>query len=281
MLRGLTAASAATRNPLSIAPTASIQKAVTMLSRFNVGSLLVAPGDPSDVQGILTERDILMSFDPAVEQKVGDVMTAEVNVASGRQPLEQCLRTMMDKHFRHLPVLGTGGKIDAILSMRDVCKALVERFEADKAKRPVATLGDVVENSTLNEAPHESTVGDVVKAMRASHTGSTVVPIDAGAAARGQAFGIFTERDFLHLLASETDGARAWDAPVVEHMTAGGELVWAEPSFLLADALTLINAKGFRNLPVVRAHEEGTSLAPPTLRAVLSMQVLVAHAVWP
>ena len=118
--------------------------------------------------------------------------------------------------------LQSGGKIDAILSMRDVRKALVERFEADKAKRPVATLGDVVENSTLNEAPHGSSVGDVEGDAGEPH-GSTVVPIDAGAAARGQAFGIFTERDFLHLLASETDGGRAWDAPAVEHMTAGGE----------------------------------------------------------
>ena len=63
MLRGLAAASAATRNPLSIAPTASMQKAVTMLSRFNVGSLLVAPrGDPSGAVGILTEPHILMSL---------------------------------------------------------------------------------------------------------------------------------------------------------------------------------------------------------------------------
>ena len=43
------------------------------------------------------------------------------------------------------PGVGTGGKFDAILSLRAVFNAVVDRFEAAMAKRPVATLCDVVE----------------------------------------------------------------------------------------------------------------------------------------
>ena len=51
-----------------------------------------------------------------LSQSVSDVMTIDVNVVSGRQPLERCLRTMVDKGFRHLPVLSTGGRVDVSFS---------------------------------------------------------------------------------------------------------------------------------------------------------------------
>jgi hypothetical protein len=115
--------------------------------------------------------------------------------------------------------------------------------------------------------------------MRMSKASAVVVPTTAAAGgATEHAFGVFTERDFVRLLA-EGDGALAWSAPAVEHVSS--DLLWVEPSLGLFDALAQLHEREMAALAIVAAIEEaaGGSCGPPSVPAVLSMSDMLGCAV--
>lgn len=295
----LTASDAASRNVLTVPPSASLSKAIGMMSRFEVGSLLVAPrGELHEACGIITERDIVAKHDlmfdsTTTSATVEQLMSKDLRVTDSRRPLASCLRDMLEADIRHLPVIGMGGKVDALLSMRDLMAAMVQNSEGAtegaRGAQPVdggARLSDVIaagsrklgqEVPFVAQVPRESSVADAVLEMREKRTGSVLVPLLLPSSA-ATAFGIFTERDFLHVLASGAADARY--ASVVEHVTGAAELVWAEPDYPLLHALSLLTRERFRHLPVVSEGGAGStssgSLLPPQLAAVLSMREMLA-----
>ena len=90
--------------------------------------------------------------------------------------------------------------------------------------------------------PSGRKVRSVVAAMAAQHTGCAVVTEGARLA------GIFTERDVTNHVVRAPD---VWDAPVDNFMTAEPMMIGHDASAL--DALRLMNAHRFRNLPVISA----------------------------
>ena len=289
VLSRLQAGNVASGSPLSVPPNAPLKKIVTTISRFKIGSVLVQERGESTVDGIATERDVMRKVDPgAANLTARDIMTDDIIVGSGRWMLDKCLQVMLDGNYRHLPVLRMGGKVDGVLSMRDVCRAFVEHRDAAAAAGPM-TLADVIQLSAdrhaafssawspfIAAAAYDGTVADAVDAMRASGTGSVVVPVPDDADASGT-FGIFTERDLVQALAKDVAGA--WAAPVTEHMTAASELVWAEPDLPVVEALKLLCQRGIRHLPVASSQNaSATTAQPPQLMAVLSMREILAVA---
>ena len=87
--------------------------------------------------------------------------------------------------------------------------------------------------------PSGGRVRNVVAAMAAQRTGCAVVT-DSGRLA-----GIFTERDVTNHVVRSPD---MWDSPVDYFMTADPMVIDQEASAI--DALRLMNARRFRNLPV-------------------------------
>ena len=85
-------------------------------------------------------------------------------------------------------------------------------------------------------------VRSVVAAMAAQHTGCAVVTEGARLA------GILTERDVTNHVVRSPD---VWDSPVDDFMTADPIVIGHDAS--ASDALRLMNARRFRNLPVTDA----------------------------
>ena len=85
-------------------------------------------------------------------------------------------------------------------------------------------------------------VRSVVAAMAAQHTGCAVVTEGARLA------GILTERDVTNHVVRSPD---VWDSPVDDFMTADPIVIGHDAS--ASDALRLMNARRFRNLPVTNA----------------------------
>lgn len=108
---------------LSVAPTATVAEAATMMGERRIGSALVMEDDT--LLGIFTERDIVRAlgqhFD-AAGRPVSEWMTADPVTVSPDTPAEQALRTMLDGGFRHLPVTD-GGKVVGVVSIRDLSAA--------------------------------------------------------------------------------------------------------------------------------------------------------------
>ena len=55
-------------------------------------------------------------------------MTVDVVAVTPEHSVEQCMALMMQKHFRHLPVLD-GGTLIGVISVRDVVKATLDEKE--------------------------------------------------------------------------------------------------------------------------------------------------------
>ena len=93
--------------------------------------------------------------------------------------------------------------------------------------------------------PSGQEVRNVVAAMAAQHTGCAVVTEGARLA------GIFTERDVTNHVARSPD---VWQSPVDYFMTPDPVVIGHDASAI--DALRLMNARRFRNLPVTGADDE-------------------------
>ena len=111
----------------SVKPEASVQEALDLLAKHNIGALLVM--DPQGkVEGILSERDIVRKVDlrgkSADKTKVRDVMTSKVLYVEADQSIEECMALMNEKNIRHLPVYEKGALL-GLISIRDVLRTVI------------------------------------------------------------------------------------------------------------------------------------------------------------
>ena len=108
---------------LSIDPATSVAEAATAMGERRVGSALVMDGER--LAGIFTERDIVRAlgqhFD-AAGHPVSEWMTAEPTTIPPGTPVQEALRTMLDRGFRHLPVT-EDDRVVGIVSLRDLSQS--------------------------------------------------------------------------------------------------------------------------------------------------------------
>lgn len=112
----------------SVSDDSSIKKACQIMDEKKIGALLVhcpESGNPQDLKGILTERDIieLISRKNAVidDFKVKDIMSEKIISISSKETAGDALNLMIENQIRHLAVMEDGNLI-GVLSMRDILK---------------------------------------------------------------------------------------------------------------------------------------------------------------
>src|ERR687895_288377 len=112
-----------TRSVLSVDLPTTVAEAATIMGERRAGSALVMDGD--SLLGIFTERDIVKAlgqhFD-AAGHAVSEWMTAEPMTVPPDTTVDDALRTMLDRGFRHLPVV-EGERVVGVVSMRDLSAA--------------------------------------------------------------------------------------------------------------------------------------------------------------
>jgi len=108
--------------------------AVSVMARERVGAVAVVDKTlKGDLQGIFTERDVMLRVVQEERDSRGtlvrDVMTSPVETASEKTTAKEALALMLDRHLRHLPILGSAGQILGILSTRNLLSNKVEDLE--------------------------------------------------------------------------------------------------------------------------------------------------------
>ncbi|HTS36705.1 MAG TPA: CBS domain-containing protein [Candidatus Solibacter sp.] len=102
---------------------ATVAEAIHKMLDYHVGAVAVVDSDYR-VAGIFTERDVLrkMSLSGADPQTtpVRDLMTTPVEMATRTTGAGEALTTMLERHFRHLPVADDTGKLLGLLSIRNL-----------------------------------------------------------------------------------------------------------------------------------------------------------------
>ncbi len=100
----------------------------TMLDR-QVGAVAVID-ENRRVAGIFTERDVLhrLSLGEHDPRKipVREVMTAPVEMATRATTAGEALATMVERHYRHLPIVDDNGQLLGMLSIRNLLQARID-----------------------------------------------------------------------------------------------------------------------------------------------------------
>lgn len=102
-----------------------LARAAERMNEFRVGAVCVLEPDGA-LLGILTERDVLRACAAGVDTHTATVskwMTPHPVTANASDEAAAALQVMIDRGFRHLPVLGEGG-LAGVVSMRDLSIAL-------------------------------------------------------------------------------------------------------------------------------------------------------------
>jgi CBS domain-containing protein len=108
---------------VAVAPEDTLGEAAERMAAEGVGSSVVLDG--GRLIGILTERDLLGAVAGRVhtsEARVREWMTGDPVTASGSMSVDEAIRTMLERGFRHLPVVKDGRTV-GIVSLRECMKA--------------------------------------------------------------------------------------------------------------------------------------------------------------
>ncbi len=110
------------RHVVSLGPHASVWEAACVMTRANCGSVLIVD-TPSNLLGIVTERDLMTrvlakALNPQTTM-VSDVMTRHPICVAPETLVADAVLIMIERGFRHLPIVGEGAKILGVFSVRD------------------------------------------------------------------------------------------------------------------------------------------------------------------
>ena len=110
------------RHVVSLGPQASVWEAACVMTRANCGSVLILD-TLGALLGILTERDLMTrvlakGLDPETTP-VRAVMTPNPICVPPEMRVSDAVLIMIERGFRHLPIVGPGAKILGVFSVRD------------------------------------------------------------------------------------------------------------------------------------------------------------------
>lgn len=121
-------------NPAAVSLQATVADAVRLMLSEHVGAVAVTDSEQR-VAGIFTERDVLQKLalakrDPE-QIPVREFMTTPVEMATLATGPGEALATMVERHYRHLPVVDDEGKLLGMLSIRHVLQWRVDDLTHD------------------------------------------------------------------------------------------------------------------------------------------------------
>ena len=110
------------RHVVSLGPHATVHEAACVMTQAGCGSVLIVDG-AGTLLGILTERDLMTKVlaKALIPQStpVSKVMTPNPHCVGPEMKVADAVLIMIERGFRHLPVLVNGTKILGVFSARD------------------------------------------------------------------------------------------------------------------------------------------------------------------
>jgi CBS domain-containing protein len=110
---------------------ATVADAIRMMLDRHVGAVGIVDAE-GRVAGIFTERDVLRKLalqSHAPESiPVRQMMTTPVEMATLATGPGEALATMVERHFRHLPVVDNTGKLLGMLSIRNLLQSRIDEL---------------------------------------------------------------------------------------------------------------------------------------------------------
>jgi CBS domain-containing protein len=115
--------------PATVSVLATVEEAVNKMLDKDVGAVAVID-EQGVVAGMFTERDVLAKFAlsgrDAAATPVRELMSPMVEMATTETTPAEAFRVMLERHYRHLPVVDEQGKVLGILSIRNILEARID-----------------------------------------------------------------------------------------------------------------------------------------------------------
>src|ERR1700719_4462089 len=113
-----------------VSPDACVYDAIEIMAEKYVGALLVI--FEGNLVGVVSERDyarkVILQGKSSKQTQVKEIMTTPAIFVTPDQTVQDCMRTMTERHIRHLPVV-EGGKILGVVSIGDLVKWMISAQE--------------------------------------------------------------------------------------------------------------------------------------------------------
>jgi CBS domain-containing protein len=114
-----------------VSPTSKVENLISLLSNKNIGAAMVVDSE-RNIMGVVSERDVIRAMaekkSAALTLSVSTIMTSDVITCSPESSLESAMVQMVDKHFRHLPIMNKTS-LEGLVSLGDLVKARVDELE--------------------------------------------------------------------------------------------------------------------------------------------------------
>ena len=118
---------------VTIEPDATIADVVDVLQRERIGAIVVMR-EQKDLVGIISERDVAHGLAEhgaeLLAKRVADLMTREVVTCTPESNVEEVMKQMTVRRFRHLPVI-KDGTLFGVISIGDVVKNRLGELETE------------------------------------------------------------------------------------------------------------------------------------------------------
>lgn len=262
---------------LVVKETTTIQEAAQLMAAKRSDSVLVL-NEQEKLVGIFTSKDL--AYRVVAENldsrtiPVSNIMTKSPFCISSKLPAQEALNLMIEKKFRHLPIMNDQQDIIGILdiakclfnalnrmekfysSSKQLSQALLsvekqwgakqtnelfELFHLIKDRISCPTLSSILKNEVPLVVNLKSSVKEAANLMKANHKTSVLVMEENSIA------GIFTSKDIvLRVVAAGLDPSTC---RIIRVMTPHPET--APPTMTILEALKLMQEGRFMNLPIV------------------------------
>ena len=120
--------------PATVPLLATVQDAVQTMIEKQVGAVAVID-EHGVVAGMFTERDVLAKFAlsgrDAKATPVRELMSPMVEMATEETSASEALAVMLERHYRHMPIVDDQGKVLGICSIRNILEARVDDLLAE------------------------------------------------------------------------------------------------------------------------------------------------------
>ena len=115
--------------PATVSVLATVADASQAMLEKDVGACAVID-EHGIVAGMFTERDVLAKFAlsgrSAKDTPVRELMSPMVEMATDETTAAEAFKVMLERHYRHLPVVDDQGKVLGILSIRNILEARID-----------------------------------------------------------------------------------------------------------------------------------------------------------
>ena len=118
----------------TVTRTTSVPAVAATLKARGIGAVVVLEPD-GRIAGILSERDIVYALADngrgLDHLSAADLMTKDVAVCMPGQDVNDVMRAMTDKRFRHMPVVDNG-ELVGVISIGDAVKTRIAELESER-----------------------------------------------------------------------------------------------------------------------------------------------------